>query len=436
MKSPKSKESAPTPPDDNSDFPGLGATRKHLKEVARKQAEKATRTLDAVVTGRLYRGDEGVEGFSEEEIDFAAEAAALASDVQEPKRWLKREGVADTVMTVVGDEDDDPEPDVVPRLLEGALLPPEMVRGTKQQALDIRRPQAPAVDPVTSYLSRYISRHSRLAMASSLKIVARYLTGQNLDPRLVPWPEIRYSHAQALRGRLAANYAWSSANRHLLALRGIMEECWRLGLVDREAYERICEVEALKATQQETGRALETAEIDRLLAACPDTPAGRRDAAVVALTAGGGMRRSEVCDARFENWDGPKFRLQVLGKGNKWRTVFISKKYHPTLEAWLAVRGDKPGSFVLPVSKHGTLVWGRALTSGGLYVLLQTLGRKAGVKDFTPHDLRRTYITRLLEKGADALTVSKLVGHSSVQTTMRYDKRDERAKAAVALLDD
>lgn len=358
--------------------------------------------------------------------DFAAEAAALESATPH-KSWLESAPVRD---------------DNGPELLEGELLPPEVVGAralsvvTGPSALDVRRGQAPVVDPVTSYLSRYVSRHSRIAMAASLKVVARYLTGQHADPRMVPWTSIRYPHVQALRGRLASDYAWSSANRHLLALRGIMQECWRLGLVDRDVYDRICEVDALKATQQEVGRALSPKELEELLAACPDSFAGKRDAAVIALTAGGGMRRSEVCDARYENWDGERFCLRVLGKGNKWRTVFVSKKYHAALEAWLAARGDASGPFVMPVSKHGTLVWTRPLTSGGMYAILQTLGKRAAVKDFTPHDLRRTYITRLLEKGADALTVSRLVGHSNVQTTMRYDKRDDRAKAAVAMLDD
>jgi integrase len=358
--------------------------------------------------------------------DFEAEAAALESAIPH-RSWPEQAPVRD---------------DNGPELLEGELLPPEVIGAqalsvvTAPSALDARRGQAPAVDPVTSYLSRYVSGHSRRAMLSSLKVVARYLTGRTADPREVPWPSIRYSHVQALRGRLAANYAWSSANRHLLAMRGVMEECWRLGLVDRDTFDRIREVDALKATQQEVGRALSPKELEELLAACPDSFAGKRDAAIVALTAGGGMRRSEVCDARYENWDGARFCLQVLGKGNKWRTVFVSKKYHTALESWLKARGDKPGPFVLPVSKHGTLVWTRPLTSGGMYAILQALGKRAGVKDFTPHDLRRTYITRLLEKGADALTVSRLVGHSNVQTTMRYDKRDDRAKAAVAMLDD
>lgn len=415
MKSPVSEEF-----DHPGEGPGLrrGTSSrggKYPPETPRNRPPEHPRTLDAAA----WRTDALAD---DEEVDFEEEAAALAESI--PHRYpVETAPVRDAVTTT---------------LLEGELLPPEVIRATpgRTTALDISRPQTPVVDPVTSYLSRYVSRHSRLAMGSSLKVVARYLTGQAVDPRTVPWTGIRYPHVQALRGRLAENYAWSSANRHLLALRGVMEECWRLGLVEREVYDRICEVDALKATQQEVGRALSPAELDQLLAACPDTVAGRRDAAVVALTAGGGMRRSEVCDAQYENWDGAKFCLKVLGKGNKWRTVFVSKKYHAVLESWLKVRGDRPGPFVAPVSKHGTLIWGRALTSSGLYAVLQALGNRAGVKDFTPHDLRRTYITRLLEKGADALTVSKLVGHSNVQTTMRYDKRDDRAKAAVAMLDD
>lgn len=404
VKSPKSPQSPRFGAQELANFQPFGAGRKAAPDAVEAEIVDAEDVLD----------------------DFEAEAAALESAIPH-RSWLESAPVRD---------------DNGPELLEGELLPPEVIgtRGlsvvTGPSTLDVARPQAPVVDPVTSYLSRYVSRHSRLAMASSLKVVARYLTGQRADPRMVPWASIRYPHVQALRGRLAANYAWSSANRHLLALRGIMQECWRLGLVNRDVYDRICEVDALKATQQEVGRALSTQELDALLAACPDTFAGKRDAAVIALTAGGGMRRSEVCDARFENWDSAKFCLKVLGKGNKWRTVFISKKYHPAIESWLGARGDAPGPFVMPISKYGTPVANRVLTSGGLYIVLQALGRRAHVKDFTPHDLRRTYITRLLEKGADALTVSKLVGHSSVQTTMRYDKRDDRAKAAVALLDD
>lgn len=296
--------------------------------------------------------------------------------------------------------------------------------------------QDPARDPVTAYLSRYTSRHSRLAMASSLGVLARYLTGRDTDPREIPWASIRYPHAQEIRARLVNDYAWASVNRHLLALRGIVRECWRLGLIEHEVAERVAQVEGLKSNAREVGRALSGEEIDALYGVCDGSVAGRRNGAVVTLTAYAGMRRSEVCGLQLENWDAAEGKLSILGKGNKWRTVYLGPKAAGRLESWLAVRGTAPGAFITPVSKHDTVVQGKPLTSSGLYVLLQSIGTAAKVKDFTPHDLRRTYITRLLDKGADALTVSKLAGHESVQTTMRYDKRGERAKKATALLDD
>lgn len=294
----------------------------------------------------------------------------------------------------------------------------------------------PAQDPVTVYLSRYTSRHSRLAMASSLSILARYLTGRTTDPREIPWASIRYPHAQELRAQLVKDYSWASVNRHLLALRGVVRECWRLGLVEHEVAERVAQVEGLKSDEREIGRALSGEEVEALYAACDDSVAGKRNAAVLTLTAYAGMRRSEVCGLLLENWDKAEGKLSILGKGNKWRTVYLGPKAAARLESWLDARSRAPGPFITPVSKHDTPTLGKHLTSTGLYVLLQSLGAKAKVKDFTPHDLRRTFITRLLDKGGDALTVSKLAGHESVQTTLRYDKRGERAKKTMALLDD
>lgn len=339
-------------------------------------------------------------------------------------------------------------------VLEGEVLPPE--RGTSAAprmslespgqalalvpppaALDRPRDGGVAADPVAAFLSRYVSPHSRRAMLASLRVVARLLTGREVeDVRGVPWATVRYPHAQAVRARLAAEYAPASANLHLGALRGVVKECWRLGLVDRDVYERITEVESLKGDQREAGRALKPEEVVALYRACASAPAGLRDAAVLALTLGGGLRRSEVVGLDLEHWDATEAKVRVLGKGNKWRGVYLPEVEAAAVGAWLALRGSEPGPLVLPVSKHGTPTVKR-MTPAGLYKAFAAIGKRAGVQDFSPHDLRRTFITRLLDKGADALTVSKLAGHASVQTTMRYDRRGEAAKkAAVALLNE
>ncbi len=66
-----------------------------------------------------------------------------------------------------------------------------------------------------------------------------------------------------------------------------------------------------------------------------------------------------------------------------------------------------------------------AITAGTIHQLLRARADESPVSSFTPHDLRRTFATRLLESGADINTVRQAMGHSSVVTTRRYDKRDE-----------
>ncbi len=94
------------------------------------------------------------------------------------------------------------------------------------------------------------------------------------------------------------------------------------------------------------------------------------------------------------------------------------------MAAWLPVRGPDPGALFLPINKGGRITL-RRMTDQAV---------QTGVSHFSPHDLRRTFISDLLDAGADIATVQKLADHASVATTGRYDRRGEHAKQRAATL--
>ena len=104
------------------------------------------------------------------------------------------------------------------------------------------------------------------------------------------------------------------------------------------------------------------------------------------------------------------------------------------MRAWLALRGDSPGPLLCPVSRTGKVELRRVTAQALMTALLRRAG-EAGVGHFSPHDLRRSYVSGLLRAGADLSTVQKLAGHASVSTTTRYDRRgdDDKARAAALL---
>jgi integrase/recombinase XerD len=151
--------------------------------------------------------------------------------------------------------------------------------------------------PVAVYLASLASG-SRRTMRQSLSVIANLVSGGRADTRTLAWEKLRYQHTQAIRTALAERYAPGTTNKMLAALRGVLKEAWRLGLMDAENYHRAVDLRAIKSQTLPRGRALTAGELRALFEACADgTKAGVRDAALLAILYAGGLRRSEAASA-------------------------------------------------------------------------------------------------------------------------------------------
>ena len=150
-----------------------------------------------------------------------------------------------------------------------------------------------------------------------------------------------------------------------------------------------------------------------------------------ALGVAGGPRREEIVALDYEKFDPETGRLMILGKGNKERLTYIDNGALDALNDWVSIRGSNPGPLFMPITRGGEII-NRRMTNQAIYNLLQKRGKLAGVKAFSPHDLRRTFISNMLAAGADIATVAKMSGHSNVNTCARYDRRPEENKRKAA----
>jgi len=231
-----------------------------------------------------------------------------------------------------------------------------------------------------------------------------------------------------LRTMVADHYAPATANKLLSILRGVLREAWKLGMMDTDTYKRAVSIPHVPGTRLPAGRALDAAEVRALFDACAQHgPQAARDAALLAILLGCGLRRGEASALNLEDIDKTHLTLRVIGKGNRERLAHMNGAVHTAVNAWLQFRGDAAGPLLYAVNSTGNRVIPRRLQVESMRLILKRRGRQAGIRSCTPHDLRRTFITNLLNAGNDIAVASRMAGHQNISTTTRYDRRDEHA---------
>ncbi|HEV2863060.1 MAG TPA: tyrosine-type recombinase/integrase [Pyrinomonadaceae bacterium] len=320
-------------------------------------------------------------------------------------------------------ESDRTEPPARPRI---ALVPPGAAALDRLAALD-------TLNPARRYLNT-LSGPSRRSMRSNLRRVARLLNCR-LDE--VPWERLRADHLKALRAAMTdQGLLPATINVTLAALRGVARQAYEMRAMEPEDYRLVARVGNVRGGRVSgAARALDVREVGALLEACAadKTPAGARDACLVALLAGAGLRRAEAVALRLEDWRARTHTLRVLGKGNKERLVYLEDGgARRALLDWLKVRGREPGALLVPVAAGGRLEL-RHLTGQAVYDAVRKRRAQASIRRrFSPHALRHFFADQAIREGGEVKAVSELLGHASVQTTEIYYHGGERAKRRAA----
>ena len=257
-------------------------------------------------------------------------------------------------------------------------------------------------------VERNLSRHTLDAYARDLRQLATFLEGRGVSTV----EKIEGGHISAfLLARTRAGVQARSRARALSAIRGLFRFL---------RVEKLLEVDPSALLDsprlaRKLPSVLSLDEVDRLLAV-PDrkTPRGLRDAAMLATMYATGLRVSELIRLTLSDIDLQAGFLRAFGKGRKQRLVPLGQVAQELIEEYLASRPPRPGALFMTRL-------GRGMSRQSFWKIIGAYARAAGMtKSISPHKLRHSFATHLLERGADLRAVQAMLGHADVSTTQIY----------------
>ena len=226
-------------------------------------------------------------------------------------------------------------------------------------------------------------------------------------------PEIRLH----IDGLYQSGLSGRSVGRHLTTIRNFYGFLLREGEIATDPTEHL----RTPRQWQNIPKYLNLEEIERIIEA-PDLsrPTGRRDRAMMELLYASGLRVSELCKVGVSDLNLELGVLRTTGKGNKQRLVPVGKTAILAIRAYLesgraALLKGRASRYLFITARGG------CLTRQAFWKLLAAHGRKAGIfHGLTPHVLRHSFATHLLEGGADLRSVQIMLGHADISTTQIY----------------
>lgn len=264
------------------------------------------------------------------------------------------------------------------------------------------------------WMERGLAENTLAAYRSDLKAFSLWLAERGVND---PVQASRADVMEYLGSRVAAGASRRSSARLLSTLRRFYRYQVRQGMISEDPTAR---VEAPKPDRPLPG-ALSEAEVERLLAAPDaDTPIGQRDRCMLEVLYATGLRVSELVGLRLDQLNTRQGVVRVTGKGGKERLVPLGEAALAALEEYLVA--------MRPALAKGRVVdavfltaRGEGMTRQAFWYRIRHYAEAAGIKaHLSPHTLRHSFATHLLNHGADLRVVQLLLGHSDLSTTQVY----------------
>jgi integrase/recombinase XerD len=324
-------------------------------------------------------------------------------------------------------------------LAEVSAFPSERFARSTRAGGFVQEPESRAIPtPIQSPVAIYLAGLAPATRPSNrlrLDAIAGLLQ-PGTDATAFPWHELRYEDCVQLRVILQSRHKFQTANNYLYVLRGILRECWKLGLMSTDAYHRAVAVEPIKGVSLPAGRYVqrdEWAAFFRTLRADP-TPLGIRDLAIFAVLRATGVRKAELLAMEVEDFNPREMTFYVIGKGNKQREVAADDWAREPLMAWLRLRGTRAGAMFCAVYRNGHVdPEHKPLSPSSLHLVLMQRIRQAGIPKFSLHDFRRNMATDLFDADVHIKAIMDQGGWSRAETAARYDVKRGQARIKAAM---
>ena len=278
-----------------------------------------------------------------------------------------------------------------------------------------------AVDSFLDYMAveRGVSPNTLAAYRNDLYQLVEYLRSDRGDSKVGGWRDVDGQVLSTYVLRLHdLGYSDATRARKVASAKSLFGFLLEEGLIERDPTEDLSSPRLGRSLPDTLG----VEDVERLLASSSagDSPESNRDRAMLELLYASGMRVSELVSLDLEDVDLDRGSVRCFGKGSKERVVPIHRKAVEVLRSYL-----DEGRPALATKRSGQTVFlnhrGDGLSRQGFWLVLKKYAKRSGIKGkITPHTLRHSFATHLLQGGAPLRHVQELLGHASITTTQVY----------------